>query len=90
MMTAYNVCLAVDVNRVHGSKEHPSSSGRFFRLKPNLLRDDLDVDWTMGFIAIITNNVAGVDMSRLLIWRHWPLWGEFTGGRWIPPCTKGH
>ena len=20
--------------------------------------------------------------------RHWPLWGEFSGGRWIP-CTKG-
>ena len=20
--------------------------------------------------------------------RHWPLWGEFTGDRWIPP-TKG-
>ena len=20
--------------------------------------------------------------------RHWPLWGEFTGDRWIP-CTKG-
>ena len=21
--------------------------------------------------------------------RHWPLWGEFTGDRWIPR-TKGH
>ena len=59
MMTAYYACLAVDVNRVHGSKWHPSFSGRFFRLKPNLSRDDIDVDWTMGFIAIITNNVAG-------------------------------
>ena len=31
---------------------------------------------------------SGADKKTIKAVRHWPLWGEFTGDRWIPQ-TKG-
>ena len=40
-------------------------------------------------VSIVWSTVrSGADQWKHQFPRHWPLCGEFTGGRWIP-CTKG-
>ena len=40
---------------------------------------------------MIVNSIAylGADQRNIKVPSHWPLWGHFTGHRWIPH-TKGH
>ena len=36
-------------------------------------------------LTIIFSTVySGADQKNIKAPRHWPLWGEFTGDRWIP------
>ena len=41
-----------------------------------------------GFSVVRSTVYAGADKRNIKAPRHWPFWGEFTGGRWIP-LTKG-
>ena len=36
-------------------------------------------------MIVYSNIYSGADQRNFKAPRHWPLWGEFTGNRWIPP-----
>ena len=41
-----------------------------------------------GALIVYLTVCSGADQENIKAPRHWPLWGEFTGDRWIP-CTEG-
>ena len=40
-----------------------------------------------GLSIVYSSVCSGADKKKAP--RHWPLWGEFTGDRWIPSQIKG-
>ena len=46
------------------------------------------MEYQITSLMIVYSNVYSMCRSKKTSKRHWPLCGEFTGGRWIS-CTKG-
>ena len=51
-------------------------------------RDGVSNHKPHDFVLHFSTVYSGADQRNIKVQRHWPLWGEFTGDRWIPH-TKG-
>ena len=54
----------------------------------NTFISDVIMNAMASQITIVSIVYSGADQRNIKAPRHWPLWGEFTGPRWIPR-TKG-
>ena len=92
---ALSVSLAWKHRPTGGTNNGAASDVRRHDVQMSSLLHSSDVHCTtmtasqITSVSIVYSTVySGADIKNIKAPRHWPLWGEFTGDRWIP-LTKG-